>query len=106
MISRFADHAANERTFLAWVRTVLAIVGLGIGIAHLKEPPDAFWSEFGLLVVGGTVIALCYVRARILERRINAADSLGYGSGVTDSLLLAIFISFFVLIGLFALHIS
>ena len=30
MISRFNDHAANERTFLAWVRTGLSAVALGI----------------------------------------------------------------------------
>ena len=29
MIERYSDHAANERTFLAWVRTAIAIVALG-----------------------------------------------------------------------------
>ena len=27
MIVNYADHSANERTFLAWVRTAVAIVG-------------------------------------------------------------------------------
>ena len=26
MIERYGDHAANERTFLAWVRTAIAIM--------------------------------------------------------------------------------
>ena len=26
MIKNFADHAANERTFLAWVRTAIAVM--------------------------------------------------------------------------------
>jgi inner membrane protein YidH len=29
MIKRHSDHAANERTFLAWVRTGIAIIALG-----------------------------------------------------------------------------
>lgn len=28
-IQNHRDHAANERTFLAWVRTAIAIIGLG-----------------------------------------------------------------------------
>ena len=28
-IQHYTDHAANERTFLAWVRTSVAIIGLG-----------------------------------------------------------------------------
>ncbi|MBN9044190.1 MAG: DUF202 domain-containing protein [Rhizobiales bacterium] len=29
MIPRFSDHAANERTFLAWVRTGIATIAFG-----------------------------------------------------------------------------
>lgn len=29
MILRYTDHAANERTFLAWVRTGLAVIAFG-----------------------------------------------------------------------------
>lgn len=29
MIERYTDHAANERTFLAWIRTALAMVAIG-----------------------------------------------------------------------------
>ena len=29
MIRNFRDHAANERTFLAWVRTVIAVMAFG-----------------------------------------------------------------------------
>jgi putative membrane protein len=28
-IRNFSDHAANERTFLAWVRTAIALMGFG-----------------------------------------------------------------------------
>jgi putative membrane protein len=29
MIKRFSDHAANERTFLAWMRTAIAVMAFG-----------------------------------------------------------------------------
>ena len=32
MISRYSDHAANERTFLAWVRTGIATIAFGFVI--------------------------------------------------------------------------
>jgi putative membrane protein len=32
MIKRYSDHAANERTFLAWVRTSIAITAFGFVI--------------------------------------------------------------------------
>jgi putative membrane protein len=32
MISAFTDHAANERTFLAWVRTGIAVIAFGFVI--------------------------------------------------------------------------
>ena len=34
MIRNYTDHAANERTFLAWVRTAVAIVGFGLAVAR------------------------------------------------------------------------
>ncbi|GAB6854915.1 YidH family protein [Asaia astilbis] len=36
MISRYTDHAANERTFLAWVRTALAMVAIGCMLAKFN----------------------------------------------------------------------
>jgi putative membrane protein len=32
MITRYSDHAANERTFLAWVRTAIAVMAFGFVI--------------------------------------------------------------------------
>jgi putative membrane protein len=34
MIKNFADHAANERTFLAWVRTAIAVMAFGFLIVR------------------------------------------------------------------------
>ena len=32
MIPGYSDHAANERTFLAWVRTGIAVIAFGFVI--------------------------------------------------------------------------
>ncbi|KAL6054777.1 DUF202 domain-containing protein [Balamuthia mandrillaris] len=34
--SHARDHLANERTFLAWLRTALGAIGLGVAVAKLK----------------------------------------------------------------------
>ncbi|HEV7878062.1 DUF202 domain-containing protein, partial [Bradyrhizobium sp.] len=36
MIARYTDHAANERTFLAWVRTGLAVAAFGFFLVRLN----------------------------------------------------------------------
>jgi len=62
------DHLANERTLMAWARTALALVAVGLGVAKLAtfleitaydHPaladtiPDPFWSELiGVALVG------------------------------------------------------
>jgi putative membrane protein len=40
MIKCYSDHAANERTFLAWVRTAIAVMAFGF----LVERFDFFMS--------------------------------------------------------------
>ncbi|CAD6888783.1 unnamed protein product [Tilletia controversa] len=39
------DHLALERTFLAWLRTSLGLVSLGIAVAQLFKIPDLFDSD-------------------------------------------------------------
>ena len=36
MIAKYTDHAANERTFLAWVRTGLAVTAFGFFLVKLN----------------------------------------------------------------------
>jgi putative membrane protein len=38
MIKNYSDHAANERTYLAWVRTAIAVMAFGF----LVEKFDLF----------------------------------------------------------------
>lgn len=36
MIRNFSDHAANERTFLAWIRTAIAVMAFGFLVARFN----------------------------------------------------------------------
>ena len=36
MIKHYTDHAANERTYLAWIRTSIAIMGFGFIIEKFE----------------------------------------------------------------------
>jgi putative membrane protein len=56
---------ANERTFLAWIRTSLALIAGGVAIAQLLPPFPAAWGRPALatlLVVAGAVLAVASVR--------------------------------------------
>jgi putative membrane protein len=41
MVANYTDHAANERTFLAWIRTGLAVAAFGLFLVKLNILADA-----------------------------------------------------------------
>ena len=45
MIERFRDHAANERTFLAWVRTAIAMMAFGFLVENSNWGVYRVWSR-------------------------------------------------------------
>lgn len=106
MIKNYNDHAANERTFLAWVRTAMAVVGFGIAAARLGIRRNEAWTEVGLLVVGGITVLIAYVRMRMIRKLIDSDANGDDDNSAGDLLLLALVISFFTLMVLFILHIA
>jgi putative membrane protein len=68
------DHLANERTFLAWVRTALGFIGLGVVVAKLVEGKELLVevTGFALVIYGAIVLIYAIVRyervAGLLQR--------------------------------------
>ncbi|HKZ29983.1 MAG TPA: DUF202 domain-containing protein [Acidimicrobiia bacterium] len=58
------DHLANERTFLAWVRTALAVIGLGVLLGTLVETEGPRAEIIGLAMVGFGAAMLLYSMVR------------------------------------------
>ncbi|RZJ86910.1 MAG: DUF202 domain-containing protein [Chryseobacterium sp.] len=94
---RVADHLANERTFLAWVRTSIGIMGFGfvvvkfalfthdisLAMGTAKELPKQGYSHFiGIMLValGGFIIAFSFFR--YLKTRKQLDEEVYYHSDV------------------------
>jgi|SRR5581483_3602288 len=94
MLRSFSDHAANERTFLAWVRTGIAIIAFGFvvekfnlfvaALASSAAPAagERIWLErlrgplgrydgFALILLGTALIVVSGIRFARLARRID-----------------------------------
>jgi len=52
--SRARTHLANERTFLAWFRTGVTLIALGIAVAQFLGPDEG--ESFPALVLGVAVV--------------------------------------------------
>jgi putative membrane protein len=91
MIERYGDHAANERTFLAWVRTAIAIMAFGFLVEKFdlflriasqslatRTPPGSqiAGNVAGLLliVLGGAMMVLATIRFRRIAYDIDAKE--------------------------------
>jgi putative membrane protein len=94
MIRNFSDHAANERTFLAWVRTAIAVMAFGFLVAKFdlflqiaarslagereiaRMPGGGFGGVVGvvLILAGTLMVALAAVRFVRTGRAIDSTD--------------------------------
>jgi inner membrane protein YidH len=61
MIPGYSDHAANERTFLAWVRTGIAVIAFGFVI----EKFNLFLETIARVAVGERVVLPRHLSGRI-----------------------------------------
>jgi inner membrane protein YidH len=101
--SRTRDHLANERTLLAWVRTSIAIMGLGFIVARfgllLRElgATNSHPLPTGVSTVFGVALSLCGVVVLILSlQRYRAVgegvehNEYGWSPGVATTLTLVL----------------
>lgn len=101
--SRARTHLANERTFLAWLRTGLSLVALGLAIAQFLERRTPNGWDIAtplavLLIVGGT--AMTAVGGR---RFVNAGHAIEDGTFVPSVGAIMVAVAFAALAGLAAL---
>ncbi len=77
--SRVRDHLANERTYLAWMRTAIALMGFGVVIVRLRDfhpplshDPGNGW-KLGLIfaLVGLITVLLCTQHYFAVRRDID-----------------------------------
>ena len=73
---------ANERTFLAWSRTALALVVAGLGVVQLLPPfPGVPWGRHVLgvpLIVFGAVVAVVAYREWVRSQRGSAGARISW----------------------------
>ena len=95
---------ANERTFLAWNRTALALIATGVAATQLLPTLDLSWGRrllgLPLIALGGVVAAQSFRSWRANERAMRRREPLPRS---TMPIVLAVGI---VIVGLLAIVIS
>jgi putative membrane protein len=105
MIRNFRDHSANERTFLAWVRTAIAVMAFGFLVEKfdlflelaapsladrvLSLPGHKLGNIAGLalIVLGTTMVAIAAIRFLITAKKIDSEEpQSGMGSRIDVAL--------------------
>jgi putative membrane protein len=107
MISRYSDHAANERTFLAWVRTGIAVIMFGLvierfniflvaigrtvsgesAVSRLDSLALGRYDALALIMGGIGVIVLATIRFARTTRLLDDTEEHSAGSIRTEALL-------------------
>jgi putative membrane protein len=69
------DHLANQRTYLAWVRTAVTFVGLGFAVDRLLLE-DALGSVLGvgMMLIGAAMMLPALLSYRHVERAIETGE--------------------------------
>ena len=110
-IKNYSDHAANERTFLAWVRTAIAVMAFGFLVekfdlflrfasASLGRGAPAFrtgrlagWSGLALIVLGLAIVIVATIRLLSTAKKIDDVRT-HLGAGSKLDLTLAVLLTF------------
>lgn len=93
MIRNFRDHSANERTFLAWVRTAVAVMAFGFIVEKfdlfleiaapsltgrtISLPGQRFVNIAGLalIVLGTAMVAISAIRYLLTAKNIDREET-------------------------------
>ncbi|PUA82288.1 YidH family protein [Nocardioides currus] len=68
---------ANERTFLAWVRTAIGLIGAGVAVFHLLDQSAATTILSVVLLASGALTGLVgFVHFRAADLAIRAGERL------------------------------
>ena len=101
MIKNYRDHAANERTFLAWVRTAIAVMGFGFlierfdvflatmasaGSSRSAGHGHTFANEAGLafIVLGVAMTAVAAIRFFRIAKQIDRTETVPSSGSLFD----------------------
>ncbi len=86
---RIADHLANERTLLAWIRTSLALMAFGVAIGRISaigvdvgSDADAMRAQIvgaAIVLIGGAFSLAGARRAQAFRRRIDPDNDIPVG---------------------------
>lgn len=106
MIRNFNDHASNERTFLAWVRTATTIVGFGLAAGRLGGAVPPLWTEATLFAAGVLLVLVAFLRMVWLRRRIERSETLDAGGLAADVFLFVMVAVLMGVLAVFGLHLS
>ena len=121
MIKRYTDHSANERTYLAWIRTSIAIMAFGfliekfdlfvsyIGKAigdeeHFKPSLSAELVGLGLFLVGVLIIVTATIRFFTYKKSIESDESIPYSVKKTNLLLSSLMLLLAVFLFVYMAH--
>jgi putative membrane protein len=106
MIKNFADHSANERTFLAWVRTAIAVMAFGFLVERfdlfieiaapslagralsLQSQKFGNMAGLALIVLGTAMVAVAATRFLMTAKKIDS-DVQHPGTGTRVDIALA-----------------
>jgi putative membrane protein len=107
MIRHYTDHAANERTFLAWVRTAIAVMAVGFLVERfdmfmsvmagsssrtVTSRTQQFANEVALafMLLGIAMVVIATIRFFRIAREIDREDLVHSAGSLFDLVLAAL----------------